>query len=229
MKKASIIFSIDDGRYDLYSVAKEFLIPNKIPATLNISTTRWATMQVPLIEKEKLLEIGVYPFLEIANHSDLHTNEPEDIYKGFTNICDMFGYDKTVPMGFASPFSHMTVEYAREHIEELRELGIKYVRTSNQEAFNKEDDVYALTSYAVTNDMSVEHLKEKADEAVEQGYCLIYLLHSITKEGDPHHGATWSYDFDKFVELANYIRELEACGKAELMTTMEYVDRKLSK
>ena len=40
MEKTVIIFSIDDGRSDMYRLAKEILMPEKLPATLNITTHR---------------------------------------------------------------------------------------------------------------------------------------------------------------------------------------------
>lgn len=38
MKKAIVTLSFDDGRIDNYRVAKEILLPNNIPATINIAT-----------------------------------------------------------------------------------------------------------------------------------------------------------------------------------------------
>ena len=231
MNKATIIFSIDDGRKDMYQLAKEILIPKKVPATLNITTNDafFEEKKLPKISKEELLEIGQYPFLEIANHADMHSNEPDDIRKGFEVLCDWFAYDKTKPIGFASPYSQLTMEYTREHIGELQELGIKYVRTCKAEAcFNKEEDIVALTSFAVKNEMSVQELKTVADEAVEKNCCLIYLLHSVLKPGEYNYENDWSYDFDRFRELVDYILQLQKEGKAEIMTTMDYVDKKLA-
>ena len=231
MNKATIIFSIDDGRKDMYQLAKEILIPKKVPATLNITTNDafFAEKNLPKISKEELLEIGQCPFLEIANHADMHSNETDDILKGFETLCDWFGYDKTKPLGFASPYSHMTMEYAREHEDALQELGIKYVRTHKEGYyFNKEDDVYALASYGLLNKMPVQELKDLADEAVEKKYCLIYLLHSVLKPGEYNYENDYSYDFDKFNELVDYILELQKEGKVDIMTTADYVDKRIS-
>ncbi len=229
MNKATIIFSIDDGRKDMYRLAKDILIPKKVPATLNITTNdAFFGDRLTPISNDELLEIGQCPFLEIANHADMHSNEYDDIRKGFEVLCDWFGYDTEKPIGFASPYSQMTMEYAKEHIEELNKLGVKYVRTSKEDGFNKEEDVLALTSYAVRNEMPVEDLKELAMEAVGNKDCLIYLFHSVLKPGEKNYENDWSYDFDKFEELVDYILQLQKEGKVEIMTTMDYVEQRLA-
>ena len=231
MQKATIVFSIDDGRKDMYQLAKEILIPKKVPATLNITTNKafFEMKQLPWISKEELLEIGQNPLFEIANHTDTHSNEYDDIRKGFEVLCDWFGYDTSKPIGFASPGSQISIEYAKEHTHELQALGVKYVRTCNaDEFFNKADNIFALTSYAVRNEITVQTLKEAADEAIQNNHCLIYLFHSVLKPGQSNYGNDWSYDFDKFNELVEYILQLQKEGKVEIMTTMDYVNKRLS-
>ena len=230
MNEATIIFSIDDGRKDMYRLAKEILIPRKVPATLNITTSHafFGDRLTPILKNE-LLEIGQCPFLEIANHADMHSNAYDDIRKGFEVLCDWFGYDIEKPIGFASPYSQMTMEYAKEHIEELNKLGVKYVRTSKEDAwFNKEEDIIALTSYAVRNEMSVESLKELAMETVVNKDCLIYLFHSVLKPGEKNYENDWSYDYDQFEELVDFVLQLQKEGKVKIMTTMNYVDQRLA-
>ena len=165
MDKGVIIFSIDDGRWDMYRLAKEILIPKNIPATLNITTNKeWFELKglTPIL-KEELLEIAESPLIEIANHSDVHSNDYADICKGFDTLCDYLGYDNTIPIGFASPYSQMSMQYIRDNIGALNEIGVKYVRTcDSDECFNKEEDVLALTSCAVRKDDTLQTLKELA-------------------------------------------------------------------
>jgi len=232
MDKGVIIFSIDDGRWDMYRLAKEILIAKNVPATLNITTNKeWFDSKklIPM-KKEELLEIAQSPFMEIANHADEHSNEFDDIQRGFMKLCDWLGYDSAKPIGFASPYSQITMEYANNHIDELQALGIKYVRTCDaDEVFNKEENMFALTSYAVKNEMTVEALKNMADKAVENKNCLIYLFHSVLKPGEYNYENDWSYDYDKFNEFVDYILQLKKDGKVNIMTTIEYVDMQLSK
>ena len=222
MKKGTIIFSIDDGRRDLYELAKEILIPLKIPATLNITTSGEYVSDIESIKKEELIEIVKSGLFEIANHSHMHTNETEDIKKGHKNICQWFGFDENLPMGFASPGSALSVEEAEKRKDELKALGIKYVRTSTEDHFNT-DRVFALSSFAITFDIPLDLLKSLADEAADKGCCLIYLFHSVFKKEDKDYKDTWSYDYDDFKELVLYVRELEKAGKADIMTTENYV------
>ncbi len=227
MEKAVIIFSIDDGRYDLYRLAKEILIPQNVPATFNITTDSGFSVKTSSIGKEELIEIAKCDLFEIANHSDMHTNEFDDIHKGFLTICDWLGFDKTRPIGFASPNSEMSIEYIENNIEQLNKLGVKYVRTCREDYFNRDTNDIALTSYPVKFDTTLETLKETADIAVKNGFCLIYLFHSVCKPEDKNYGEMWSYDFDKFLDLVLYIKGLQNQGKADIMTTMEYVDMQL--
>lgn len=230
MDKGVIIFSVDDGRWDMYRLVKEILIAKKVPATLNITTSKeWFEEKglTPIVTEE-FIEIAQSPFMEIANHADKHSNEYDDIRRGFEALCELLGYDDTKPIGFASPYSQLTMEYANNHIEKLQALGIKYVRTCDaDEAFNKEEDVFALTSYAVKNEMPVEALKNMADKAAENKNCLIYLFHSVLKPGEYNYENDWSYDFDKFNELVDYILQLQKDGKVHIMTTADYVNKKL--
>ena len=229
MEKAVIIFSIDDGRHDLYELAKEILIPNNVPATFNITTERGYSKTIPSITKEQLLEIAESPLFEIANHSRFHTNELEDIRNGYLDICELFGYDSSKPIGFASPYSQLSIEFVNENIEALNGLGVKYVRTCREDYFNRDENVVALTSFPVSFHTTLEEMKHLADVAVENKYCLIYLMHSVFKKDDANYGNEWSYDYEKFAELVSYLKELEHDGKIDIMTTMDYVDMQMKK
>jgi len=228
MEKAVVILSIDDGRSDMYRLAKEILIPWKVPATLNITTGEEFFTKFSSITREELLEIGGCPLFEIANHSDMHTNEFDDIRKGYLKLCEWFGYDNTVPIGFASPGSRMSVEYIKENIADLNKLGVKYARTCKSD-FNTDEDTIALKSYPVKSITTVDEMKRLADVAVENKYCLIYLFHSILKKGEENYENLWSYDYDNFKEWLTYVKDLQNYGKLDIMTTMDYVDMQFGK
>ena len=51
---------------------------------------------------------------------------------------------------------------------------------------------------------------------------IIFLFHSVLKEGEENYNNTWSYDFDKFNLWLDYVLDLQSQGKLEIMTTMEY-------
>ncbi|MBR5517796.1 MAG: hypothetical protein IKV86_02080, partial [Clostridia bacterium] len=111
----------------------------------------------------------------------------------------------------------------RANAEELEKLGIEYVRTCEPDFFNREDDVFALTSFPVMFEKSVEELKNMTDIAVDNKCNIIFLFHSVLKEGEENYNNTWSYDFDKFNFWLDYVLDLQSQGKLEIMTTMEYV------
>lgn len=235
MEKGIIIFSIDDGRRDMYRLVKEILIPENVPATLNITTNQeWFKFkELTYLETDELVEIAQSPLMEIANHADMHSNDYEDIQKGFLKLCDLLGYDQTKPIGFASPYSKMSVQHAKENMKSLNKIGIKYVRTcdrtSGRDHFNRDGDALVLTGFAPKHDTPLEELKEKADQAAENKWCLIYIIHSVMKPGEYKYDDDCSYDYDKFKEFVAYIKKLQAENKVDIMTTMEYVDMQLSK
>ena len=223
MEKAILVLSIDDGRADMYRLAKDVLIPRKIPATLNITTGKEFFKKFPKIKDEELVEIAKYPWFEIANHSRMHTNEADDIINGQKDLCDLLGYDYEKSMGFASPGSEMSMEYIRTNADELKKLGIEYVRTCEPDFFNREDDVFVLTSFPVMFEKPVEELKNMTDIAVDNKCNIIFLFHSVLKEGEENYNNTWSYDFDKFNLWLDYVLDLQSQGKLEIMTTIDYV------
>jgi hypothetical protein len=51
-------------------------------------------------------------------------------------------------------------------------------------------------------------------------------MHSVLKPGDERYGGVWTYDFDKFNELARYIKGLQNEGKLDIMTTMDFVTQR---
>lgn len=228
MEKAVIILSIDDGRCDLYRLAKELLIPQKIPATLNITAGRVCADCGLAITAEQLFELSESHLFEFANHSYDHTNDEEDIKRGFLALCDLLDRDIDEPMGFASPHSKMSIEYIKENIVKLRRLGVKYVRTCREDYFNRKGDTVALTSYPVMFTTPVSEMKRMTDIAVEKGYCLIYLFHSVLKKGEEKYGDTWSYDYDDFAQWLSYVITQQEQGMLEIMTTADYIEGQLA-
>ena len=140
----------------------------------------------------------------------------------FNLITDSHIFSFTEP----EPSGHL---YDFENIEALNGLGVKYVRTCREDYFNRDENVVALTSFPVSFHTTIEEMKHLADVAVENKYCLIYLMHSVFKKDDANYGNEWSYDYDKFAELVSYLKELEHDGKIDIMTTMDYVDMQMKK
>ena len=133
-KTAIVTLSFDDGRVDTYTVAKEILEKNNIPATINIATgyiegnVAIGTNNPPMT-KENVMELASNDLFEIAAHGDMHKNDFDDIAVGREKLLSWLGKEGNI--GFASPSSVMTVDYINEHKEELKKIGFSYARTSH--------------------------------------------------------------------------------------------------
>ena len=132
-KTAIITLSFDDGRVDTYTVAKEILEKNNIPATINIATgyiegNVAIGTNTPPMTKENVIELASNELFEIAAHGDLHKNDFDDIAVGREKLLSWLGKDGNI--GFASPGSVMTVDYINDNEDKLKEIGFSYIRTS---------------------------------------------------------------------------------------------------
>ena len=137
MKKAIVTLSFDDGRIDNYRVAKEILLPNNIPATINIATGYidgslkilgggYNPEPMPI---ENIRELYNTELIEIAGHGDLHKNEWNDIKEGRRKLLDWLQLPSDSKIGFASPGSGMTPIFIKENQKLLEKMGFSYART----------------------------------------------------------------------------------------------------
>ena len=133
-KSAVISLSFDDGRADTYTVAKELLEKNNIPATINIATgyiegkTKAGT-NIPPMTRQNVIELQNIGIFEIAAHGDMHKNDFDDIKKGREKLLSWIGRDGEI--GFTSPGSEMTVEYINQNQKFFKQIGFSYARTSH--------------------------------------------------------------------------------------------------
>ena len=136
-KEAIITFSFDDGRIDNYKAVKEILLPNNIPATINIATGYIDGSLKMLgggynpkpMTIEQIRELYSTGIIEIAGHGDLHKNEWDDIKLGREKLLAWLQVPFDSKIGFASPGSGMTPKFIRENQRILENLGFSYART----------------------------------------------------------------------------------------------------
>lgn len=114
-RKAVVSLSFDDGRGDNTIVLNQILVPNQLPATLNITTgyvdgtcpEAFLPTKKPPMTKQDVIRFSKNPLVEIALHGDMHQNSPEDIMAGRAKLMDWLNLDKNHSFGFASPQSKM--------------------------------------------------------------------------------------------------------------------------
>lgn len=251
MKKAVISLSIDDARANVKKLIKEKLLPLKIPATLNVITGfidgSKQNKGYPCITKEDLLEIFNTGLIEIANHSDGHTNDHEDIKLGHDKLCDWLGLENSTKLGFASPGSNLKTIQANEIKQELENIGVLYVRTEDslsiknpenlkrlyeqgdkkayiklqKHAFKNTSDFAfsSLVVYSGVND--IKELKLLTDYAVEKGKNLTIMVHNVAKKGEEIYDDAWTFDIDVLGEYLEYIANLREQNKLDILTVKD--------
>lgn len=196
--------------------------------------------------KENVIEIHNTGLFEIAAHGDLHKNDFEDISTGREKLLSWLGKEGTI--GFASPGSVMTVDFINENSATLTEIGLSYARTSHTHqrkrfakiktlfrkaarvtgssilyrlAYNDLTvvDGFAVTSIPVFSFSTVKQLKSIVRLAIKRGALLTLMFHSVCKNGEPGYNNIYSYDWDEFNKLINYLVEMRECGKLKILTT----------
>lgn len=145
MKKAIVTLSFDDGRIDNYRMAKEILLPNNIPATINIATG-YIDGRLKMLGKgynpkpmtmENIRELYNTELIEIAGHGDLHKNEWNDIKVGRRKLLEWLHLPSDSKIGFTSPGSGMTPTFIKENQRILEKSGFLYVRTGPEIRTNR--------------------------------------------------------------------------------------------
>lgn len=138
MEKAIISLSFDDGRGDNLDIFRDILIPNSIPATINI-TTGYVDGSCPAhlspspkeaIAQSDVIALAQNPLVEIAMHGDCHLNTAEDIAAGREKLIEWLDLPESSALGFASPGSGLKPEEFIKSNDLLFAQQITYMRTS---------------------------------------------------------------------------------------------------
>lgn len=241
-RKGIITLSVDDGRKDAYRLVDEVLNRYKIPATFNIvSGYIVCEGNRPAITLDELKEISKNPLIEIAAHGYLHHNDYADITKGREKLYEWLDI-KSESIGFASPGSGMKKDYICENQAQLQKMGFSYVRTGfvkegrdvdetyeylNNADLNGIDELYyefdnmCINSVPILCDATVESVKKVVDLAAKEKACVTLMFHSVCKKGEYDPEDLWTYDYDKFVEIAMYLDKKREAGEIEILTTAE--------
>lgn len=251
MEKGIITISVDDGRKDAFRLWQEILTKYNIPATFNIVTGWVDTSnsgESGSITMEQLKEMYKSELVEIAGHGHTHKNTDEDILKGKRLLYEWLGIkDQTI--GFASPGSDMKNDYIKSNGERLRKMGFLYIRSgrSIEQPTNWHENIrerikdYAVSDYVVENvnqmtrgfgnmcvnsvivfnHTTVEELKQLTEIAAQEKAYITFMFHSVAKSGEKHHGDLWSFDYDKFSQFAEYLKEKRQKGEIEILTTRD--------
>lgn len=249
-QKGTVVFSFDDGRRDAFRLYDEVLKKYNLPATFNI-VSGWVDHNNTgerSITINELKEMHQSPLIEIASHGFSHKNTDEDITKDKELLCAWLGI-KDEKMGFASPGSALKNDYIIENEQHFKDLGFLYVRTGrtnlplSQEQLTLQQELKSqgesdflveasaqlikgfdnicVNSVPVLCHHTVEDLKKLISLAENQKACIVLMFHSVSKKGEYKPNDLWTYDFEKFLELAEYLAQKRENGEIEILTTRE--------
>ena len=205
----------------------------------------------PPMSKENVIELHKTGLFEIAAHGDLHKNSFEDIYNGKIKLSEWLDIDGK--LGFASPGSEMTVDYINQNQEKLKEIGLLYARTSHihhKKRFQKikvlmrkaarvtgsrllyrmaysdlsVKDGFAITSIPIFKFTSFEQIKCIIRLAIRRKAFLTLMFHSVCRPDEVGAENIYSYDYDNFVKLIDYLVNLKQIGKIDILTTKKFLE-----
>lgn len=135
---ATVSLSFDDGRGDNTDLLNQYLLPQSIPATLNITTgyvdgscpEALRPSEKPPMTVSDVLRFYDHPLIEIAMHGDQHQNTEEDILRGRQKLLDWLQLPPNAQLGFASPGSGLSLERFHSAEGEKLRQSMVYFRTS---------------------------------------------------------------------------------------------------
>lgn len=245
MRKTRVILSFDDGRKDNYDTVMPILKAHDLQATFNIATAyvdgsiseadRPCSNEAMTVENVLALYKAGHT---IAGHGDCHKNDLEDIKNGIEKLREWGITDSQ--LGFASPNSKLPVEEILKEENELRNLGISYVRigTKKNDIFSRAQrklgeklgnatlfcngfdcshvDIkndFIIYSVPVMHKATVRQVEAIIKRAIAKESDIVLMFHSILDSGQPYYVDTWTWDKEKFDELCGWLERMEQKGQ----------------
>lgn len=202
---------------------------------------------------EEVVNISKVAYFEIAGHGYAHLNTLEDWERGIQKLKDWLpsGYFEH-GYGIASPHSVVTDEWIADNIGALQKYDIRYIRTGleNQSAISQrliskiarmtgsrvltyapikksvlpiEKNKILCYSMQVLNSHTYEQIKYIIDKTIQKKGDIILMLHSILKKGEGYYDDLYSWDYDKFAKLCEYLCEMRSKGIIDVKRNIDIV------
>ena len=201
-------------------------------------------------EVKALYATGLF---EIAGHGHEHLNTLEDWEKGLDLLGQWLGEAwRAHGVGIASPHSVMSSKQIRAWEAALSRLNVKYVRVALKNQYSYSQRIIARLArmthstflYTLPIKSSLQHVgKENVVYSVpvlhpdtaaqvialikmaerEQRDCVL-MLHSILKDGEANYNSMWTWDYDRFAELCDFLAEERTANRIDIVTLRELFD-----
>lgn len=249
LDKAKICISFDDGRKDNIAIAKEILKPQHIPATFFISSGlidgtlngELVGNQVYGMNWDDIAWLRNNNF-EIATHSANHTNQIEDIIRGYRDVLNVLEMPCHSKLGWSSPRN----EYNNDLINtEFFHQNISYVAVGPRFEYRFTDKLLRMISrktgcdflkaktykyslmdiggdkllyrIPVENTTNLSLLKCIVDDAIKKRKAAIFNFHSISINSNLH----WTYPQKDFSAFCNFLVKKEKHNYLNIVTVEE--------
>ena len=141
--------------------------------------------------------------------------------------------------GIASPNSNLTADEITGNKKLYEDMGVEYVRIgpgttysgvrriegklsrmtgsdglfwkSNKGISEHFEGAFVVHSVPVMKPHTLSQVKRLVEENISRGTDIALMFHSIVKRGEEYYDDTWSYDYDDFLSLADWLIGREDC------------------
>lgn len=201
------------------------------------------------MSKENIIELSKNNLFEIAGHGQKHNNEMRNLLLGRDELCKWCNF---FPKGIASPNSKLSFDEVLRRKKEYEKNKIEYVRLGSRiyklkfikriciklnkvfrsgsitkfiykDSYITEKDTFVFPSIPILHDITVEQIHMLIEKAIREKKSIIFMFHSICRPKDKFYNDLWSWDFNKFTNLCDYLLELEKDNKIKLCRTEELI------
>lgn len=249
--KSCIVLSFDDARYDNIKAFDTYLIPLKIPFTLNVTTgyvdgtlpeSLWPA-SVPAMKLKDVIRFSDCSICEIALHGDKHIGTEEDVFVSYEKICSWTGKNED-SFGFASPGCNQVFINGLPNYISYERIGInkrnntipkriarrisRMIPDTQLYWYSFSDSIICdannriLYSATVFNETTVSQIERLIEASVNVGGSIILQFHSIGF--DKNNADPWAWSFEKFEKFCQVISRLRDQNRIQILTTKDLVN-----
>lgn len=202
---------------------------------------------------EQICDMSSKQNFEVAGHGANHLNTIEDWSEGIITLKAWLGDDYfNQGAGVASPNCNISIEQIKMDRNELNESGISYVRIGlpnknnflskvlcklslitnskmlfyffSKASIQKIHGSFIIYSIPVLNMHSIDQVKYLIDRCQSSGKDCVFMFHSILKPDEDFYSDMWTWDFNKFEKLCDYLCVLENEGKIKVEKLIDCLD-----
>ncbi len=196
---------------------------------------------------EEVIALSKNPSIELAGHGCEHQNTIEDLGKGLSILRSWI--PNRLVNGIASPNSLLSEDAVLSDRSAYEALDLSYVRIGPGKSYHRFRRIcgklarmthsaflykysiqgaqiqgtpgYVVLSVPVMKQHTLAQVKSLVSDARRQGNDLILMFHSILKPGEPYYEDTWSWGYEDFRGLCQWLQQEDYA----VVTTQELISK----